>query len=59
MNNNALKVVDSDHVITAEQRHVYQFVVDFLMYAMLKTRSDLVYAVSVISRYVSNLTGTH
>ena len=59
MNNNVLKVVDSDHVVTAGQRHVYQSVVDFLMYVMLRIRSDFVYAVFVISKYVFNLTNTH
>ena len=59
MNNNALKVVDLDHIIIVEQRHAYQFVVDSLMYVMLKTRSDFVYAVFVISKYAFNFTDTH
>ena len=59
MNNNVLKVVDFDHVIIVKQRHVYQFVVDFLMYVMLETRFDFVYVVFVINRYVFNFIDIH
>ena len=59
MNNNVLKIVDFDHVIIVEQRHVYQFVVDFLMYVMLKTRSDLAYVIFVINKYVFNFINPH
>ena len=59
MNNNVLKVVDSDHVVIIEQRHVYQFAVDFLMYVMLKTRSDFVYVIFIISKYVFNFINTY
>ena len=37
----------------------YQSVVGFLMYVMLETRSDIVYAVSLVSRYSVNSTQTH
>ena len=37
----------------------YQFAVGFLMYVMLKTRSDIAYAVSLVSRYLVNSTQTH
>ena len=37
----------------------YQFVVRSLIYIILKTRSDIVYAVSLISRYSVNSTQTH
>jgi hypothetical protein len=37
----------------------YQSVVRLLMYIMLKTRSDIIYFISVISRYVFNLIQTH
>ena len=37
----------------------YQFVVKSLMYIMLETRSDIVYAVSLVSRYSVNSTQTH
>ena len=37
----------------------YQSVVGSLMYIMLETRSDIVYTVSLISRYLVNSTQTH
>ena len=37
----------------------YQFVVKSLIYAMLKTRSNIAYAVSLVSRYSVNSTQTH
>ena len=40
-------------------REEYQFAVGFLMYAMLETRPDIVYAVSLISRYSVNTTPAH
>ena len=49
-----MKVVGLDHVVIVEQHHVYQSVVNFLMYVMLKTRFDLAYAVFVINKYVFN-----
>ena len=59
MNNNALKVVDFNYIIIVKQRQIYQFVVNFLMYVMLKTRSDFVYAVFIISKYVFNFINIH
>ena len=59
MNNHVLKVVDFDHVVIVEQHYVYQFIVNFLIYVMLKTRFDLDYAVFVISKYVFNFIDTH
>ena len=59
MNNNVLKIVDFDHVVIVEQRHTYQSAVDFLMYVMLKTRSDFIYLVFVINRYAFNFIDTH
>jgi Reverse transcriptase (RNA-dependent DNA polymerase)/gag-polypeptide of LTR copia-type len=40
-------------------RKEYQSMVGSLMYAMLGTRPDIAYAVSVVSRYSSNPTETH
>ncbi len=37
----------------------YQSVVKSLMYVMLKIKSDIVYSISMINRYVSNFTQTH
>ena len=59
VNINRLKIVDLDHVVFVDQRLIYQFVVDFLMYGMLDTRLDFVFAVSVISKYAFNLIDTH
>jgi hypothetical protein len=46
---------------TAEKslRISYQSIVRSLMYIMLKTRSNIVYSISMISRYVFNLIQTH
>ena len=43
----------------AEYRKKYQSAVGSLIYAMLGTRPDIVYAVSVVSRFSSNPTKTH
>jgi hypothetical protein len=40
-------------------RTSYQSVVRSLMYIMLETRSDIIYFISVINRYVFNFTQTH
>jgi hypothetical protein len=37
----------------------YQSIVRSLVYIMLKTRSNIIYAISIINRYVSNLTQFH
>ena len=47
------------HQATDDSRLRYQSAVGSLMYAMLGTRPDLAYAVSVVSRYASNPTDTH
>ena len=54
INNNVLKTIDFDHIIIIEQRYVYQSIINFLMYIMLKTRSDLVYVVFVKNKYIFN-----
>ena len=54
MNNNVLKAVDFNHVIIIKQRYIYQFIIDFLMYVMLKIRSDFAYVVFVINKYIFN-----
>ena len=59
MNNNVLKVVDFDHVVIVEQHYIYQSAVDFLMYVILKTHSDFIYAVFVINKYIFNFINTH
>ena len=59
MDSTRLEAAAPNHVATAGQRHAYQSAVGSLMYAMLGTRPDLAYAVSVVSRYASNPTNTH
>ncbi len=50
----ALVAAATDYQCTSEFRLQYQSAVGSLMYAMLGTRPDLAFAVSVISRYASN-----
>lgn len=44
----------SNYEATAEQRLEYQLIVGLLMYAILGTRPDLAFSVSIASRYCSN-----
>ena len=55
MNNNVLKIIDFNHVIIAEQRYINQFIIDFLMYVMLKTRLNFIYVFFVINKYIFNI----
>ena len=48
-----------DYICPAEDKHRYQSAVGSLMYAMLGTRPDIAFAVSVVSRYASNPTPVH
>jgi hypothetical protein len=50
---------DNNHQAPASLRHQYQSAVGSLMYAMLGTRPDLAFAVSVVSRFASNPTESH
>ena len=50
---------DPDHKASAEDCLRYQSAVGSLMYAMLGTRPDLAFAVSVVSRYASNPNEAH
>ena len=54
-----LEAAPEGHQATDDSRLRYQSAVGSLMYAMLGTRPDLAYAVSVVSRYASNPTDTH
>ena len=54
-----LIVSDSDYICSADQKLRYQSAVGSLMYAMLGTRLDIAFAVSVISRYAFNPNDTH
>lgn len=48
-----------DYQPTEDFRLQYQSAVGFLMYAMLGTRPDLAYAVSIVSRYASRPNNSH
>ncbi len=50
---------DEDFQATEESRTAYQSAVGSLMYAMLGTRPDIAFAVSVVSRYSSNPNESH
>lgn len=47
-------VPETEDIATPEQKKWYQSAVGSLMYAMLGTRPDIGYAVSVVSRFASN-----
>ena len=54
-----LTVVETDYVCFANEKHRYQSAVGSLMYAILETRSNIAYVVSVISWYASNSNKSH
>jgi hypothetical protein len=53
-----IKIFD-EYTTDKSLRISYQSIVRSLMYIMLKTRLDRIYSISVISRYVFNLTQSH
>ncbi len=53
-----IKILD-EYTVDKSLRISYQSIVKSLMYIMLKTRLDITYFISVISRYVFNLIQTH
>jgi hypothetical protein len=48
-----------EYTVDKSLRTNYQSIVKSLMYIMLKTRFDIIYSISVINRYVFNLTQIH
>ena len=52
--NNKFYVIENDFVIIEEFRYVYQFIINFLIYAMLNTRPNIAFAILMIFRYDSN-----
>ena len=54
-----LKTVFIEYIVNFDFKHIYQSIVEFLMYVMLNTRFDIVYFVFVINRYVFNFDETH
>jgi hypothetical protein len=51
--------VSDEYTADKDLKISYQSIVRSLMYIMLKTRLDITYFMSMINRYVSNLTQTH
>ena len=54
-----LEAAPAGYTAKPEFKHTYQSAVGSLMYAMLGTRPDIAFAVSVVSRYASNPTEDH
>ena len=54
-----LTASEPGYVCPPDEKHRYQSAVGSLMYAMLGTRPDIAFAVSVVSRYASNPNQTH
>ena len=52
-------VAEIDYICFVNDKHRYQSVVDFFMYTMLEIRSNIIYVVSVINRYVFNSNESH
>ena len=50
---------DFDYICFVFDKFRYQFAVNFFMYAMFEIRFDIVYAISIISRYAFNFTKIH
>jgi hypothetical protein len=53
-----IKIFD-EYTADKSLRTSYQLIVRSLMYIMLRIRFDIIYSISMISRYVFNLTQTH
>jgi hypothetical protein len=53
-----IKIFD-EYIIDKSFKINYQSIVKSLMYIMLKTRFDIIYFISMINRYVFNLTQIH
>ena len=59
MNSNKMKKVSEEYQVSDISRIAYQSAVGSLMYAMLETRPDIAFAVSVVSQYGFNPTEAH
>jgi hypothetical protein len=49
----------NEYIVDKNLKTSYQSIVKSLMYVMLKIRSDIIYSISMINRYVFNSTQTH
>ena len=54
-----LIVVKIDYICSINDKHRYQSIVDFLMYVMFDIRSNIIYVVLIINRYVFNFNESH
>ena len=54
-----LKAAFIEYIVNFDFKHIYQFVVEFLMYVILDIRFDIVYFVFVINQYVFNFDEIH
>ncbi len=51
--------ISDEYIADKSLKTSYQSIVRSLMYVMLKIRSDIIYSISMINRYISNFTQTH
>jgi hypothetical protein len=51
--------ISDEYIVDKSFRINYQLIVESLMYIMLKIRSNIIYFISMISRYVFNFIQTH
>ena len=56
---NVIMLVDDDYKMNNDIIYWYSLMIESLMYAMIMTRSDLIYSLSVLSRYCFNSNSTH
>ena len=54
-----LKIILFNYVAILEFKRKYQFAIKFFIYAIFETRSNIVYAMSIINRYVFNFIFIH
>ena len=54
-----LELASNDFIVEDFNKVRYQFVVSSLMYLMLRTRSNIAFAISQVSRFATNSTQVH
>ena len=54
-----LELASNDFIVEDFDKVRYQFVVNSLMYLMLRTRSNIAFAISQVSRFATNSTQVH
>ncbi len=53
-----IKIFD-EYIVEKNLKTSYQSIVKSLMYVMLKIKSDIIYSISIVNRYVFNFTQIH